>query len=58
MRCLALIEAESDAGKAVKDAQAELDKQVLDSLRCVLTESEIKTLVVEDKMGCQHPGHS
>ena len=48
MRCLALIEAESDAGKAVKDAQAELDKQVLDSY-AAFTESEIKTLVVEDK---------
>ena len=48
MRCLALIEAESNAGKAVKDAQAELDQKVLDHY-AVLTEAEIKTLVVEDK---------
>ncbi len=47
-RCLALIEAESNAGKAVKDAQAELDQKVLDHY-AVLTEAEIKTLVVEDK---------
>ena len=47
-RCLALIEAESKAGKAVKDAQAELDQKVLDHY-AVLTEAEIKTLVVEDK---------
>ena len=46
--CLALIEAESNAGKAVKDAQAELDQKVLDHY-AVLTEAEIKTLVVEDK---------
>ncbi len=48
MRCLALIEAESKAGKAVKDAQAELDQQVLDHY-AVLTEADIKTLVVKDK---------
>ena len=48
MRCLALIEAESNTGKAVKDAQAELDQKVLDHY-AVLTEAEIKTLVVEDK---------
>ena len=48
MRCLALIEAESKAGKAVKDAQAELDQQVLDHY-ATLTEAEIKTLVVKDK---------
>ena len=48
MRCLALIEAESKAGKAVKDAQAELDQQVLDHY-ATLTEADIKTLVVKDK---------
>ena len=47
-RCLALIEAESNAGKAVKDAQAALDQKVLDHY-AVLTEAEIKALVVEDK---------
>ena len=46
--CLALIEAESSAGKAVKDAQAELDQKVLDHY-AVLTEAEIKALVVEEK---------
>ena len=48
VRCLALIEADSNAGKAVKDAQAERDRKVLDHY-AVLTEAEIKTLVVEDK---------
>ena len=48
MHCLALIEAESNAGKAVKDAQAELDQKVLDHY-AALTEAEIKTLVVGDK---------
>ena len=48
IRCLALIEAESNAGKAVKDAQAALDQKVLDHYDA-LTEAEIKTLVVEDK---------
>ena len=47
-RCLALIEAESKAGKAVKGAQAELDQKVLDHY-AVLTEAEIKTLVVKAK---------
>ena len=47
-RCLALIDAESDAGKAVKDAQATLDEKVL-ARYAKLTEAEIKTLVVEDK---------
>ena len=32
-RCLALIEAESDAGKAVKDAQAELGPEGIEPLR-------------------------
>ena len=48
MRCLALIEAESCTGKAVKDAQAKLDQRVL-ACYATLTETEIKTLVVEDK---------
>ena len=47
-RCLALIEVESSAGKAVKGSQEELDQKVLDHY-AVLTEAEIKTLVVEDK---------
>jgi type I restriction enzyme M protein len=46
--CLAFIDAESAAAKAVKDAQAELDEQVL-ARYGKLTEAEIKTLVVEDK---------
>ncbi len=48
MRCLNLIEAASSAGKAVRDAQAELDQKVL-AHYAVLTVAEIKTLVVEDK---------
>ena len=48
MCCLALIEAESSVGKAVKGAQAELDQRVL-ARYATLTETEIKTLVVEDK---------
>ncbi|MCC6192945.1 MAG: N-6 DNA methylase, partial [Burkholderiales bacterium] len=47
-RCLALIDAESDASKAVKEAQAALDEKVL-ARYGKLTEAEIKTLVVEDK---------
>jgi len=47
-RCLALIEAESKAGKAVKDAQAELDAKVLAHYG-ELTEGEIKVLIVQDK---------
>ena len=47
-RCLTLIEAESTAGKAVKDAQEKLDQKVLDHY-AAFTEAEIKTLVVEDK---------
>ena len=47
-RCLALIDAESKASKAVRDAQAALDQRVL-SRYASLTETEIKTLVVEDK---------
>jgi type I restriction enzyme M protein len=46
--CLGLIDAESAAKKAVKDAQDKLDKQVLAKYP-KLTEDEIKTLAVEDK---------
>jgi type I restriction enzyme M protein len=45
---MALIEAEAGAKKAVKEAQAALDKRVL-ARYATLTEAEIKTLVVEDK---------
>jgi type I restriction enzyme M protein len=47
-RCLALIEAESEAGMAVKDAQARLDASVL-ARYAKLSEADIKALVVEDK---------
>ena len=47
-RCLALIEAESSTGKAVKDARTKLDQRVL-ARYAMLNETEIKTLVVEDK---------
>jgi type I restriction enzyme M protein len=47
-KCLQLIEAEAEASKAVKDAQAALDEKVLAQYE-KLTEAEIKTLVVEDK---------
>jgi type I restriction enzyme M protein len=46
--CLELIETEAEATKTVKDAQAKLDEQVL-ARYAKLTETEIKTLVVEDK---------
>ena len=47
-RCLTLIEAESEAAKAVKDAQAELVEKVLAKYP-KLTEADIKTLIVDDK---------
>ena len=47
-RCLDLVEAESKAGKAVKDAQVGLDQKVMASYT-TLAETQIKTLVVEDK---------
>ena len=47
-RCLSLINAEAEAGKAVKEAQAALDQEVLFHYG-TLPETEIKTLVVEDK---------
>ena len=46
--CRTLIETEAEATKAVKEAQARLDEQVL-ARYGALTETEIKTLVVEDK---------
>ncbi len=46
--CLSLIDAKSKVDKVVKDAQLDLDKQVL-AHYAKLTEGEIKTLVVEDK---------
>ena len=48
MRCLALIEAESKASKAVKEAQVVLDGQMI-SRYTTLTKVEIKNLVIEDK---------
>ena len=47
-RCLSLIDAESEASRAVKEAQAALDEKVL-AKYAKLTEIEIKTLVVQDK---------
>ena len=47
-QCLSLIDAKSKADKAVKEAQLALDMQVL-AHYAVLTEDEIKTLVVGDK---------
>ena len=47
-RCLQLIEAETRAGKAVKEAQTALDANVL-ARYAKLTETEVKTLVIEDK---------
>ncbi|MSQ99005.1 MAG: type I restriction endonuclease subunit M, partial [Xanthomonadales bacterium] len=47
-QCLALIDAEAEADRAVRDAQAALDARVL-AKYAELTEAEIKTLAVEDK---------
>ena len=47
-QCLALIEAESKAGAVLKEARVALDEMVLAKYG-ELTETEIKTLVVEDK---------
>jgi type I restriction enzyme M protein len=47
-RCLELIDAESEAARAAKDAQVALDEKTL-AHYARLTEAEIKTLVVEDK---------
>ena len=46
--CLKLMDAESKAARAVKDAQAKLDETVLGKYGA-LTEDEIKGLVVADK---------
>ena len=46
--CLSLIDAKSKADKAVKDAQLALDEQVL-ACYGILTEEEIKQLVIDDK---------
>ncbi|MCG8353035.1 MAG: N-6 DNA methylase [Chloroflexales bacterium] len=49
-QCLALIDAEAGAAKAVKDAQAKLDAEVLEKYATLSTaEGEIKTLVIDDK---------
>jgi type I restriction enzyme M protein len=48
LRCLALIEGESAAARAVNEAQEALDEQIL-ARYGTLTETEIKTLVVGDK---------
>jgi len=47
-KCLKLLDAESEAAWAVKEAQAELEPKVLANYS-KLTEAEIKTLVVDDK---------
>ena len=47
-RCLVLIDSQSKLGRAVKQAQAVLDRQVL-ARYATLTEAQIKALVVEDK---------
>ncbi len=47
-RCLALIEEEGKAARAMKEAQRALDEKVL-ARYAKLTEAEIKTLVVENK---------
>ena len=48
MRCLVLLEAESNAVTAVKEAQASLDQTVL-AHYATLAKTRIKALVVEDK---------
>ena len=47
-RCLALVDAEAAAARSVKNAQAALDRQVL-ARYDTLTETDIKTLVIDDK---------
>ena len=47
-RCIALMEADSKAGKAVQQAQVTLDERVI-SRYAILTEHEIKILAIEDK---------
>ena len=53
-RCLALIETESSAGSAVKEAKADLDRKVL-ARYDTLTEGLIKTLVIEDQVVRRRP---
>ena len=48
LRCLALMDAEAAAGRAVKAAEVALDAQVL-ARYDTLTEAEIKILLVDDK---------
>ncbi len=48
LRCLALMDAETAAGRAVRTAQAALDAQVLARYE-TLKEDEIRTLVIDDK---------
>ena len=45
---LKLMGTEADANKKIKDARKALDKQVIDRYK-VLTEDEVKTMVVDDK---------
>jgi len=47
-RCLEFIESEAEASRAVKEAQAALDEEVL-AKYAKLNEADIKTLVVQDK---------
>ena len=47
-KCLQLLDGENKASKAVKEAKAVLDRKVLERY-ATLTESEIKTLAIEDK---------
>ena len=47
-RCIALIATESKASRAVREAQTDLDAQVL-AHYATLSEREIKSLVIEDK---------
>src|SRR2546422_3562304 len=47
-RCLALLDAQPDAGRAANAAQTALDERVL-ARYATLTETEIKTSVVDDK---------
>ena len=52
--CLSLIGVESEALKAVKEAQAKLDQKLLDRYG-TLKVAEIKLLVVEDKWLAGYP---
>jgi len=47
-RCLELMEAESESGRAVRDAQVALDKKVVEKY-ADLSEDDIKTSVIDDK---------